>query len=64
MGLSWWDDLPTKLRRKAEQLRRLANIATSGGHNADRRLRMLADDFDRQAEGLERLVEFEEAGTR
>lgn len=52
-------DLPTKLRRKAEQLRRLANIATSGGHIADRQLRTLADEFDRQAADLERFVEFE-----
>ena len=57
-------DLPTKLRRKAEKCRRLAKVVTSGGHSADRQLLTLADEFDRQAAELERLVEFEEAGTR
>ena len=57
-------DLPTELRRKAERCRRLAKIATSGGHNADRELLTLADELDRQAADLEQLVEFEEVSTR
>ena len=56
--------LPTELRRRAEQCRQLAKIATTGGDSAYRTLRTLADEFDRQAADLERLVAFEEANRR
>ena len=53
-------DLATGLRRKADQCRRMAKIATSGGHRADRQLLALADEFDRRAAELESLAGFEE----
>ena len=61
----WPVSPPAELRQKADAFRRLANVATAGGHGADRQLRTLADEFDRQADELDRLAKFflEEANT-
>jgi hypothetical protein len=43
----------TDLRRMADLCKRMASIRTSGGHEANRRLLVLADSLGREAARLE-----------
>lgn len=46
-------DDPHNLRKEAARLRRMANIRTVGGHEADAHLFALAHRFEKRASALE-----------
>jgi hypothetical protein len=55
MALSQTRRIAAELRHKAELCRQAASVPTEGGHPADSVLLTLADELEREAQGLERL---------